>query len=191
MSLVHAEGLVVGYGQPVLGPLDLTVARGEVVGVWGPNGVGKSTLLKAIAGSARVFAGRLERSPDLRLAYQTQQPHRPAEVPLTGAELLASSGVRAEPPARLAEWLGQRVDALSGGQFQLLTVWANLAGGADLVLLDEPSNNLDPTSMGLLAELLGGMDAELTSRALPGVLLVSHERDFLERISHRVLEVTA
>lgn len=187
-----AEEVVVGYDRPVLGPVSFRVGPREVVGIWGPNGAGKSTLLRAVAGTARVLGGRLEREPGLRLAYQAQQPPRPPEVPLTAGELLAYRGAaEAEPPGRLAEWLDRRVDKLSGGQFQLLTVWANLAGGAELVLLDEPSNNLDPDSMDLLAGLLGGLSGELGAGRPPGVLLVSHERAFLEQLSHRVVEVGA
>jgi zinc transport system ATP-binding protein len=86
-------------------------------------------------------------------------------------------------PPRLAAWLDQRVDSLSGGQFQILSVWAVLGGPADLVLLDEPTNNLDPEGETILAHALQG---GLEDRA---VLLVSHERAFLERVSSRLLEV--
>jgi zinc transport system ATP-binding protein len=183
--LVAAHDLVVGYDRPVLGPVSFGVAAGEVVGIWGPNGVGKSTLLKGVAGTARIHAGRLDRSAELSLAYQGQQPVRLAEMPFRGREYLAYLDAQhAEPPARLAGWLDRRVDRLSGGQFQLLTVWACLASGADLVLLDEPSNNLDPQSMELLTDLLR------TPEGHGAVLLVSHEWAFLEAACDRRLEVS-
>jgi ATPase subunit of ABC transporter with duplicated ATPase domains len=104
-------------------------------------------------------------------------------MPIQGRELLAYAGAQGEPPARLGPWLEQRVDRLSGGQFQILNVWACLDGGADLVLLDEPSNNLDPERVGLLADLLAERGPEQT------VLVVSHEPPFLERVATRLLEV--
>ncbi|SCX94594.1 ATP-binding cassette domain-containing protein [Thiohalorhabdus denitrificans] len=184
--LVTAEEAVVGYERPVLGPLSFRVRPGDVVGVWGPNGAGKSTLLKAIAGAARVHRGRLERPPDLRLAYQAQRPARLAEMPVKGRELLAvMQADDRRPPERLRPWLEQRLDRLSGGQLQLLTIWACLASGARLVLLDEPSNNLDPEGIDLLVELLGARAAG------EAVLVVSHEAPFLERVATRHLEVGA
>jgi zinc transport system ATP-binding protein len=181
---LEAGALTVGYDAPVMGPLSLRVDPGEVIGVWGPNGCGKSTLLKAVAGKARVFSGQLQRRPGLTLGWQLQQPSRLPEMPFSGWDYLRyAQAAREPPPPRLAPWLGTRVDALSGGQFQLLAVWAILGGAADLVLLDEPTNNLDPEGEGLLTEILR---AEQGRRA---ILLVSHERRFLDAACSRVLEL--
>ena len=182
--LVTAEEAVLGYAEPVLGPVTFRLEPGEVLGVWGPNGAGKSTLLRAIAGTARVLRGRLALAPGLGIAYQTQRPVRLAEMPLTGREFLRfAGGIHAGVPERLRPWLERRVDRLSGGQFQLLNIWACLASGADLVLLDEPSNNLDPEGVALLAKLLSRPEGH------GAVLLVSHEAPFLERVATRRLEV--
>ena len=186
--LLRVEGLVAGHRTaPVIGPMTFTLSPGEVIGLWGANGVGKSTLLNAIAGTARPFAGTIRRRPGLTLAYQEQLPARLPLMPMTGRDLLLrAAGIAATPPpARLRPWLGQRLDTLSGGEFQLLNVWATLASGMDLVLLDEPTNNLDPDAESLLGEFLA------TRRRGQAVLLVSHERDFLDAVCPRVLEVVA
>ena len=185
--LLRVEGLVAGHRTaPVIGPMTFTLSPGEVIGLWGANGVGKSTLLNAIAGTARPFAGTIRRRPGLTLAYQEQRPARLPLMPMTGRDLLRAAGLAATPPpARLRPWLGQRLDTLSGGEFQLLNVWATLASGMDLVLLDEPTNNLDPDAEALLGEFLAA------PRGGQAVLLVSHERDFLEAVCQRVLEVVA
>lgn len=182
-ALIAAEGLTAGYDAPVVGPVSFAVEPGEVLGIWGPNGCGKSTLLHALADGARLFAGSVRRAPGLTIGYAEQRPVRPARVPLTGRELLAFAGARRPPPGRLARWLDRRVDRLSGGQFQLLCVWAVLGGGAHLMLLDEPTNNLDPEGEGILVEILAGA----TDRR--GAVVVSHERDFLARACGRVLEL--
>lgn len=182
--LLQANAIVAGYGAPVVGPISLSIEPGDVIGLSGPNGSGKSTFLKALADGARIFSGQVEKRPGLRLGWQQQQPVFPAEKPFSGRDYLryAEADPRMAPP-RLAAWLDQRVDSLSGGQFQILSVWAVLGGPADLVLLDEPTNNLDPEGETILAHALqGGLD----DRA---VLLVSHERAFLERVSSRLLEV--
>ncbi len=184
LPLLNADGLVTGYTAPVIGPLSFSVTPGEVVGLWGANGCGKSTLLRAIANKARVFAGDLQRKPGLTLAWQMQQPIRLDEMPLNGHDYLRyAKADRETPPERLRPWLDRRIDALSGGQFQLLAVWAILGGWADLVLLDEPTNNLDPQGERILAEILKNEQGE---RA---VLLVSHEHRFLEQACDRVIKI--
>jgi zinc transport system ATP-binding protein len=183
-ALFEIDALEAGYQRPVIGPLSFTLQTSEVVGIWGPNGSGKSTLLRALAGSARVFAGHIERAPGIKLAYQQQHPVRLPEMPIRGSEFLRFMHAQRErPPARLAALLDKRVDRLSGGQFQLLCIWACLAGDADVVLLDEPTNNIDPVSMSILREILHDGPAGRS------VLVVSHERDFLAAACSRVLEV--
>jgi len=182
--LLVANGLVAGYAEPVVGPMSFSVPPGEVVGLWGANGSGKSTLLRALANRARIFAGTLEHPSRLTLAWQMQQPVRLDEMPLNGHDYLRYARAdRVAPPARLAPCLDRRIDALSGGQFQLLAVWAMLGGRSDLVMLDEPTNNLDPGSEQLLVEMLR---SEHGHRA---ALVVSHERQFLEQACSRILEL--
>jgi ATPase subunit of ABC transporter with duplicated ATPase domains len=182
-TLVEVDELVAGYGGPVLGPLSLRLAAGEVLGLWGPNGTGKSTLLKALLGQARVFSGRIRRAAGLGLSYQRQRPVRPSELPLTAREYVRYLGADEHAlPSRLRPLATTRIDRLSGGQFQLLAVWAVLAGPARLVLLDEPTNNLDPDGIASLAVLL-------SPRAERGVIVVSHERGFLDACCTRVLEL--
>jgi ATPase subunit of ABC transporter with duplicated ATPase domains len=183
-ALLKTKNLVVGYREPILGPLSFTLTRGEIVGLWGPNGSGKSTLLKAIIGAAQILGGSVERAVGLALSYQQQRPVRLAEMPITAFELLrVMRAHQVEPPVRMRNWLSMRTDRLSGGQYQLLSIWACLACGADLVLLDEPTNNLDPRSTQYLVEILQ------TQSEQRGVLLVSHEHEFLERVCTRLLEI--
>ncbi len=182
--LLRVTDLVAGHGRPVVGPLSFDLGAGEVLGLWGANGSGKSTLLHAIADSARIFSGSVERAPGLTLAYQEQRPVRLPTMPLSGRDLLRVAGaVGRATPASLQTLLGRRIDALSGGPYQLLCVWATLAGGAGLVLLDEPTNNLDPDHEAMLVEILAA------DRGRRAVLLVSHERGFLEAACSRVLEI--
>ena len=185
-QLLKAVDLITGYREPVLGPISFTVDSGEIIGIWGANGIGKSTLLKAIGGEAKVFSGELIQSKPLALGYQTQQPVKLNEIPMTGREYLRFAQANDEsPPEKLSALLDQRIDQLSGGQFQLISLWAVLGSHADLVLLDEPTNNLDPASEQFLAELLRSEQGKRS------VLLVSHEREFLRQSCDRVLEIEA
>ena len=182
--LLSAIDLVAGYTEPVVGPVTFSVGRDEIVGLSGPNGSGKTTLFNAVIGVARILGGRVTRHPDARISLQRQNPIRLGEMPLVGRELLELTGSTDTPvPAPLQSLMQVRVDRVSGGQFQLLQVWACLGAPSELVLLDEPTNNMDPAAIDALAALL---EQPGTNR---GVLLISHEQRFLERVCSRIVAV--
>ncbi|KOR30858.1 ABC transporter [Achromatium sp. WMS2] len=182
--LLALDKLVVGYQEPVIGPISLNLYIGEIVGIWGANGCGKSTLLKAIANTAKIFSGHIHKKPGLTTSWQFQRPIRLPAMPFSGQEYLRYANADCKtPPATIKPWLKRRVDTLSGGQFQLLAVWACLGSWADLILLDEPTNNLDPNSETLLVELLNANPEQR------GILLVSHEHTFLHKACTRVVDV--
>lgn len=185
-TLLSLTGLVAGYDHPVSPPCSFELARGEVLGLYGANGIGKSSLLGVVMGSARRHAGDWQMAPGLRLRHLPQRPIRPGEAPISGRELLRYlDAADLAPPARLAAKLDTRIDRLSGGEYQLLVLWSCLAGDADLVLLDEPTNNLDPTHLDLAAEEI------VAGRLRRATLIVSHDRIFLDRVCTRVLGIIA
>ncbi len=183
-SLLTLRDVVAGYTQPVIGPLSFSISPGQILGLGGPNGAGKSTILRAITGTARVFSGRVTRAEPLTLAHQWQRPEYPPELALLGRELYALLG--ADPalaPEILQPLLPLPLRRMSGGQFQLLQTLACLCSPAQLVLMDEPTNNLDGQALDALSEV---MHALSPSRS---VLLVSHELSFLERHCSALVEV--
>jgi len=182
--LLAVESLRAGYRVAVTAEVSFKVAPGEVVGIRGPNGAGKSTILKAITGTARIFAGRVVRAPGLRIAHQQQNPLPLEDIPISGRELLALTGGDAKSlPAWIGPLIDRRLDRLSGGQLQFLQVWACLTAPADLVLLDEPTNNVDRAGAGYLA------DAFAHVRDRRAIVVISHDAEFLDRVSHRVVDV--
>ncbi|MGE5491357.1 MAG: ABC transporter ATP-binding protein [Actinomycetota bacterium] len=183
--LLVTEGLVAGWERPVTPPLSLSLGAGEIVGLVGPNGVGKSTYLSALTGVARLFEGRLDKRPGLRLALQTQAPPPFAGLPLCGADLLKLTGATPEGlPPWLEDKLGWRLDSLSGGQRHFLALWAVLRAPSDVVLLDEPTNNLDTAGVAHLGKALRRRAEEGA-----GLLVVSHDHEFVDTVCHRVVEV--
>jgi ATPase subunit of ABC transporter with duplicated ATPase domains len=184
--LLRASDLVVGYTAPVLGPLTFTLNAGQAVGIVGANGCGKSTLLKSLYGQARIFAGSLERAPGITLACQQQHPVRLAQAPLSVRDYLRLLDADHQAlPGRLAALQQRRIDTLSGGQYQLLALWACLASPAQVVLLDEPTNNLDPEGVTLLTAWLRAREAAR------GLLLISHDADFMAAVCDVRIDVTA
>lgn len=183
--LLRLDSVVAGYHGPVVGPVSFTIHPGQVVGLGGYNGVGKSTLLRAVTGSARVCSGSIHRHPQLLLAHQWQRPELPPELALLGRELFALLGADpAKAPARLNPLLDRPIHQLSGGQFQLVQAMACLCSPANLVLLDEPTNSLDGRSLSTLSDALRDRGGER------GVVLVSHERGFLEEHCSAIVEVS-
>ncbi len=185
VELIGMAQVVAGYARPVVGPVSFSVRAGHVLGLGGPNGSGKSTLLRAITGQARVFSGELRRHPAATISHHWQRPERPPELPLLGRELFALLGAEPDrPPACVRYLMDIPLSRLSGGQFQLLQTMACLCGSSRLVLLDEPTNNLDEYAQEAVS---GMMEALPNDRA---VLVVSHEGEFLRRHCTEVVELT-
>ncbi|HTS53443.1 MAG TPA: ATP-binding cassette domain-containing protein [Burkholderiales bacterium] len=181
---LEVEALSAGYTHPVVGPLSFSVRLGDILGIRGPNGSGKSTLLNAIAGSARIFSGRVVKRPGLRVSHQQQGALPLNDVPLSGRELLGLTGATGESlPAWIKPCVRRRLDRLSGGQLQFLQVWACLTAPVDLILLDEPTNNVDPPGVQHMAEELTRM------RSSQAAMVISHDQRFLERVCTRVIDL--
>jgi len=181
--LIAFDQVTAGYRHPVVGPATFEVRTGEVIGLTGENGSGKSTLLGVLTGRAQVISGQIRRRPDLRVAFQRQDPLAVAGLPLRAGELLRAAGALHAAPPALRSLLGRRADALSGGQLQLLQVWAALGGDAHLIVLDEPTNNMDRQGIRALAEVLR------TPAPDRGILLVTHDHALLAAVCGRTVEV--
>jgi ATPase subunit of ABC transporter with duplicated ATPase domains len=182
-TLLRLDAVTTGWSYPIAGPLTWQLARGEVLGLQGPNGAGKSTVLGAIAGTARVFSGTIWCPEHCQVALQTQHQPPLQGIPINGFELLALTDTS---PSGLPEWLADklnfRLDKLSGGQRQYLALWAVLNSPADLILLDEPSNNLDVAGCSHLV-------TAIQSRAQrgAGIIIVSHEAELLAASCDRTI----
>jgi ATPase subunit of ABC transporter with duplicated ATPase domains len=172
MKLLEARQLVTGWQRPVHRPVSFAVTRGKILALNGPNGTGKTTLLTALGGcGARIFSGHLQREPAIRIGFQSQHLPPVERLPLSGAELLALTDASPDGlPPWLTTRLDRRLDKLSGGQKQFLTLWSILQASADLLLLDEPGNHLDKAGLAILPTAL----RERAEQNI-GIILVSHD----------------
>jgi ATP-binding cassette subfamily F protein uup len=162
------------------------IMRGDRIGLIGPNGSGKSTLLKLLVGELEPDAGSIERGTRLQIAYfdqqrdQLDQDRTVADTVNDGNTTVTINGHPKHVLGYLADFLFPReraqspVRSLSGGERDRLLLARLFARPANVLVLDEPTNDLDIETLELLEELVG---------AFPGtVLLVSHDRVILDRI---------
>jgi ATP-binding cassette, subfamily F, member 3 len=183
----------VSYGHddaqaPLLSDLDLVVERGERVALLGPNGTGKSTIMRLATGELQPQDGALRLGHNVAPAYQDQQLARLDGDKTVLEEAMDATGL---DPADARELLGaflfsgedvfKKVSALSGGEKNRLSLAEIVVSGANLLLLDEPTNNLDIPAREALEEAL--LDYRGT------LFFISHDRYFLRKLATRVVEL--
>lgn len=189
-DVVDLVDVSVSYGpRPVLRDVQWRIAPGERTGIVGANGAGKSTLLGLIAGTVTPDEGRVKRGKTVRLAMLDQQAGRLAAIEddlvrevigrlrsdyqvdgkdITPAQLLERLGFRRDQ-------LSSRVDELSGGQRRRLQLMLTLLDEPNVLILDEPTNDVDIDMLSATEDLLDSW---------PGTLIVvSHDRYLLERVT--------
>ena len=173
-------------GRDLLRDVSTTILRGDRVGIIGPNGSGKSTLLKILLGELQPDTGGVELGTNLQVAYfdqhrsQLDESLSALENVAEGREYVEINGARKHAIGYLQDFLftPERARApitrLSGGERNRLLLARLFAQPSNLLVMDEPTNDLDVETLELLEELLGEYTGTL--------LLVSHDRDFLDNV---------
>ncbi len=208
-SLLEVSGLSAGYGSiPVLRDIDLEVASGEVVGIQGYNGMGKTTLMLAVMGLLPATGGSMRfDGEELARMPPHQRARRGIALVPQGRMIMSSLSVAENirfafvdcgdedeegAVARLCgmfpsleELLGRKGGSLSGGQQQLLAVARALAARPRLLLLDEPTEGIQPTIVAMIAELVIGLRDE---HGL-AVIVTEQDRSFAGKVCSRVHQI--
>ncbi|MGA7949186.1 MAG: ATP-binding cassette domain-containing protein [Thiobacillaceae bacterium] len=180
------------YGsRAIVRDFSTVIARGDKVGLIGPNGAGKSTLLKLILGEVAPDSGKVRQGTRLSVAYfdqfrtQLEDEARLVDVICPGSDYVEVAGERKHVMSYLGDFLfsparaRSPVKSLSGGERNRLLLARLFARPANVLVLDEPTNDLDVETLELLEELL---------QTYPGtVLLVSHDREFLDNVVTQVI----
>jgi ATP-binding cassette, subfamily F, member 3 len=172
----------------ILEGVDLTILRGERVGVVGDNGAGKSVLLRILSGELDPDEGGRTAGPSIRFG-RLAQDRRPDDPKATPLDLVRRTAPISEGEAvsRLMKFLfgyeqvRRPLESLSGGEWTRLQLLLLMLEGANCLLLDEPTNHLDIESVEMLESALETFEGT--------AVFVSHDRYFLDRIADRILEV--
>lgn len=186
--VVEVKGISKSFdNSKIIDNFSTRILRGDRVGVVGPNGAGKSTLIKLLTGELAPDSGSVKLGTNLELAYFDQMRDQLDPEATLWDTLTGGSGdqivVRGKPRhvvSYLKDFLfeegqaRQPVGKLSGGERNRLLLALHLSKTANLVVLDEPTNDLDMDTLDVLEEMLAEFDGTL--------IIVSHDRDFLDRL---------
>ncbi len=188
--VLRTQGLLIGYpGNPLFRVPDLELRRLECAAVIGPNGAGKSTFLKTILGQLPPLEGRVRLGASLQIGYfaQAHEELRPADTLMQAIERVAPHMLPAEIRAYLGRYhfrgdeAFKTVAMLSGGERGRLALAQLALSGANLLLLDEPSNHLDIPSQEILQTVLADYQGT--------ILLVSHDRYLIDALATQIWEI--
>lgn len=189
--LLSAEHLSINFGsRQLLSDVNFYLNEGDKVGIIGVNGTGKSTLLKVLAGRTEPDAGAVARNPNVQISLLPQNPEMEEDATVLEQVFLhfpAEFRELNEYEAKsMLNRLGisdfeQRVGTLSGGQRKRVALAAALIHPADVLVLDEPTNHLDSEMVAWLEDWL--------RRFRGGLLMVTHDRYFLERVANHITEL--
>ena len=191
MSLVSVERLSVSYGaHQALHDVSLAVEPDEIVTVVGPNGSGKTSLLRAIVGAIPAAKGKVAKKPGLKIGYVPQRLHVDPTLPITVARFLSlprrlGKGALNAALARagVPDIASRQMSQLSGGQLQRVLLARALANRPDLLLLDEPTQGLDQPASAAFYRLIEDVRRETAC----SVLMISHELHVVMAASDRVI----
>lgn len=185
--VIEADKIGYGWdGKPIIRAFSTKIMRGDKIGILGPNGVGKSTLLNLLLGKLEPQTGRVKRGTNLEIAYFDQlreslDPNQSAQENVAGgSDRITINGQPKHVISYLQDFLfsPERARApitkLSGGEKNRLLLAKLFAQPANMLVLDEPTNDLDVETLELLEELLVNFEGT--------VLLVSHDREFLDNV---------
>lgn len=190
--LLSAEHISKNYGtKQLLDDVTLYLDAGEKIGIIGVNGTGKSTLLKILSGEEEPDTGTLAKDPNIQIAYLPQNPVMREDATVLEQVFLHMPDdfrtLKEYEAKTMLNKLGiSNFDALignlSGGQRKRVALAAALVHPADVLILDEPTNHLDSEMVTWLEDTL--------CRFRGGIILVTHDRYFLERVVTKITELT-
>jgi ATP-binding cassette ChvD family protein len=186
-QVVELRGVTKGYGgEPLIKDANIIVPRGAIVGIIGPNGAGKTTLFKMIAGKETPDSGQVVVGSTVKLAYVDQErstidPEKPLIEVIADGRTEVPVGKSMVPVRSYAARFGFKgpdqqklAGQLSGGERNRLNLAKLLNAGANVIMLDEPTNDLDIHTMRMLEEALLNFSG--------CAMVISHDRFFLNRV---------
>ncbi|MFK7869603.1 MAG: metal ABC transporter ATP-binding protein [Roseobacter sp.] len=191
MNLISVKSLSIAYGaNTVLRNVDLHVDPGEIVTIVGPNGSGKTSLLRAIIGAATPVSGSITVKPGVKIGYVPQKLHIDPTLPITVERFMRLTGKATKTACSAAldsagasGLLKRQMSQLSGGQFQRVMLARALIDTPDVLLLDEATQGLDQRGSAAFYQQIEKVRRDTNC----AVLMISHELHVVMSASDRVI----
>lgn len=191
MTLVSAKNITLCYGaQKILHDVSLSISPGEIVTIVGPNGSGKTSLLRAIIGAITPSNGEVTRKQNLRMGYVPQKLHIDPTLPITVERFMQLTDrvgrracSQALEKAGVPDLSTRQMSHLSGGQFQRVLLARALINKPELLLLDEATQGLDQPGSAAFYRQIEALSADTGC----AVLMISHELHVVMSASDRVI----
>ena len=191
MNILNIEHISKIYGEKVIfDDVSCGIQEGEKVGIIGINGMGKTTLLRMIAGEEEPDQGQIIKQNGIRLAYLPQNPQFPKDATVISyaydgipeTDWTAKSEVKSALNKLGITDHEAKIKTLSGGQKKRVALAKTIAASFDVLLLDEPTNHLDNEMIEWLEDYL--------KKYRGVVIMVTHDRYFLDKVTNRILEIS-
>ncbi len=191
MSLIDVRNLAVTYGaNTVLRNVSLTIEKGEIVTIVGPNGSGKTSLFRAVIGAIDASEGDITLKPGLKIGYVPQRLHIDPTLPITVDRFMRLTErvsrkqcQEALDAAGVPDLLNKQMSKLSGGQFQRVLLARALLNKPDVLLLDEATQGLDQSGSAAFYQQIETVCRDTGC----AVLMISHELHVVMSASDRVI----
>ncbi len=187
--LIELQNVYISLGgKSIIQDASFEIQRGEIIGLVGPNGGGKTTLIKAILGLLPITKGNIEYQSNIRFGYLPQKTTLPLEFPITVEEALHIYQANTDKGKDLLKRLGlnhkytQQLKKLSGGESQKLFLVIALASDPDIIILDEPTSNIDTRADRDLQEIIEEEKAQHKS-----IIIISHDIDTVARQADQIV----
>ena len=188
---VEVNGISKGYGKPLFRKLDIAIEAGEKVAIIGPNGIGKTTLLRCLVGDLKPDAGRVKWTEKARLGYCAQEHTADFADDLPLTEWMGQWRREGDDDQKVRATLGRllfsgdepnkSVKVISGGEEQRMIFGRLMLQKPNVLLMDEPTNHLDMESIESLNDAL--------ERYRGTLIVVSHDREFVSSLATRIVEM--
>ena len=191
MGIVKANGVYVKYnGKDVLEDINIEIIENEFLGIIGPNGGGKTTLLKVILGLIKPYKGYIEIDKDKNIAYVPQFVSFDKGFPISVLDVILMGKIDKKiklfkgyskkdiklaidimKKLKIDEFMNRQIGSLSGGQMQKVLIARALINNSQILILDEPTSNIDSKSKIEIFEFLKELNRDMT------IIIVSHDVD--------------